>query len=123
MLLAYSLGRRIVEDKNLLHQCLELVNEYTLGSPHLGAFLLSVLFGYHMPEQEIIEVHDYVQVKSLIRIIDQVIYQGRIRPLTTRCIASLELLARSSGRSIIHPGSDDDVRQYVGSYFIPQTTA
>jgi hypothetical protein len=51
------------------------------------------------------------------------IYQERILPVASRCIANLELLARTSGRSIIHSGSDDDVRRYVGSYFILQTTA
>jgi hypothetical protein len=43
------------EDKHILHQYLELVNEYTLASPHLGAFLLSAFADQEL-EQETIKV-------------------------------------------------------------------
>jgi hypothetical protein len=53
----FSLGSCILEDKHILHQYLELVDKYTLISPHLGVFLLSVFEGHEL-EQDIIKVRD-----------------------------------------------------------------
>jgi hypothetical protein len=53
----YELGTRIAEDEHILHQYLELVDKYTLVSPQLGTFLLSLVTD-DVSEEEIMAVRN-----------------------------------------------------------------
>jgi hypothetical protein len=52
-----DLGTRIVKDKYILHQYLELVDKHTLVSPHLSTFLLSLITD-KISEEEIMVVRE-----------------------------------------------------------------